>query len=897
MARFVLSAVILLCTAPVLPAQTQEPPAEFFRGINLSGPEVEIDGRKWMAGSGEHVATKNIAFEHQDIPLKPPTDEARARMIRSSIYDRDGKNRVELKGLPPGTYSVLLYVWEDNDSTTYDVFVNGKRVVDDHKSGTGGVWHRLGPWLAEPKDGVIVLTSRGGHANWSGVEIWRGEYSGVPREQEEFFEQKVRPVLLTVCGECHSAKKTSGGLRVDRLASLLAGGDSGPALVPGSPEESLIIDAVRRAEEKTGAMPPEKPLPEHVVADLTKWVEMGAPWPDAHRANVIGPRAKPASEHWAFQPIRDPPAAIRDSSHPIDSFLEAKHVERNLAPLRQADRRTLIRRATFDLTGLPPSPAEIEAFVADESPDAFPRLIDRLLESPHYGEKWGRYWLDLVRYADTAGDNSDYPIPQAYRYRDYVIRAFNEDKPYDQFIQEQVAGDLMPSDSPRQRDERIVATGYIASSRRFGSIVDGYPQHLTIEDTIDNLGRTVLGLTMSCSRCHDHKFDPITQADYYALYGIFASTRYAFPGIELDKKPRDFIPVESFGPGELAYAVADADIGNAKIHIAGNPENLGDEVRRGFPAILGGQTLTAEEAEQSGRLQLGRWLTDPQNPLTARVMMNRIWQYHFGQGLVSTPSDFGVRGARPTHPELLDWLAARFIESGWSIKAMHRLMMTSQAYQRVSSPAEADSSRLARNMEVDPNNDYLWRFTRRRMTAEEIRDTLLWLSAKLELHPPQELHPFPPVDKWNFTQHDPFDAWYDTNHRSVYLMMRRLKNHPFFAVFDGPDRNATTPVRTAACTSLQALFMLNDSFLHEQANGLAERLLKERTSDEDRIELAFALALSRSPTLEERDQSLQFLAQIREEFKTDQSEEELSQTAWRSYIRALLRLNEFLYID
>ncbi len=426
----------------------------------------------------------------------------------------------------------------------------------------------------------------------------------------------------------------------------------------------------------------------------------------------------------------------------IDRFVLAKLEEHGMKPAPAADKRALIRRATYDLTGLPPTPDEVDAFLADDSQDAFARVVDRLLDSPRYGERWGRHWLDVVRYADTAGDNSDYPVPQMHRYRDWVIDAFNRDLPYDEFVRDQLAGDLRGGATEEERYQRIIATGYIANARRFGSRVDDYPQHLTIEDTIDNLGRSFLGTTLSCARCHDHKFDPIPTRDYYALYGIFESTRYPWPGIELDKQQRDFVPLvpaadrdaaeqklanwqkeqtrldkdvdklkeelkkakdeekQAFEaklkdaeraakehrdgemPFETAYAVADAESpGDAAIQEKGDPAKPSDVVPRHFLTVLGGQELP-EDCESSGREQLAEWIVADDNPLTARVMANRIWQHHFGRGIVPTPNDFGKQGKPPTHPELLDYLAVSFRESGWSIKSMHRLIMLSHAYQQ-----------------------------------------------------------------------------------------------------------------------------------------------------------------------------------------------------------------------
>ncbi len=421
-----------------------------------------------------------------------------------------------------------------------------------------------------------------------------GEHDGsaaeLTPENLAFFEKRIRPLLVKHCYECHASdsKEVQGELLVDSRAALRKGGSSGPAIVPGDLEQSLLIKAVRFKDDLQ--MPPEKKLSAEEIADLEKWVQLGAPDPRTKATKFVKRKIDltEAKKFWSFQPIQNPPLpAVKNSAWPrndIDRFILATLESKNLLPNESADKRTLIRRTTFDLTGLPPKPEEVAAFIADDSPQAFEKVIDRLLASRQYGERWGRHWMDLVRYADTAGENSDYPIPQAYLYRNYIIDSFNADKPYDQFLREQIAGDLLPFDSDAKRNEQIIATGYLASSRRFGSLVKDYPQHLTIEDTLENLGRTMLGLSISCARCHDHKFDPISNEDYYGLYGIFESTRYPFPGIELDKKPRDFVPlVENGKPGkQVAYAMSDADVGDARIQLKGEPKKSG---RRSAAAV------------------------------------------------------------------------------------------------------------------------------------------------------------------------------------------------------------------------------------------------------------------------------------------------------------------------
>lgn len=603
-------------------------------------------------------------------------------------------------------------------------------------------------------------------------------------------------------------------------------------------------------------------------------------------------RARPVTEKerafWSLQPVGDPqPPKIDDPriKNDIDRFVIAALRAANLKPAPPANRRVLIRRATFDLTGLPPTPEEVDAFVADESSDAFATLIDRLLESPHYGERWGRHWLDVVRYADTAGETADFPAPEAWRYRNYVIAAFNQDKPYDKFLTEQLAGDMLaaklPADAPAQRRaELIVATGYLAIARRFGFERGHESEHfLTIDDTIDTLGKSVLGLAIGCARCHDHKYDPISAADYYALYGIFDSTRYPHAGMENEPKPADLVPLPTIDPAtkspHLAYAVIESKPHNARIHLRGDPKKLGEEVPRRMPTVFGGQPVSGSE---SGRLELAAWLADPKHPLTARVMVNRIWQGHFGAGLVKTPNNFGTRGEPPTHPELLDYLARRFVEGKWSIKAMHRQIMLTDAYQR-------SAANDAGHAEADPDNSLLWRFSRRRLSAEEIRDSLLAVSGELD-RVPGGAHPFPPEDQRNYKQHNPFVAVYDHSKRSVYLMTQRIKRHPYLALFDGADTNASTGSRFSTIVPTQALYFLNDGFVHHQAKALAARL-HALPDDAARLDRATRLLYGRAPTATEKSIAARFLSE------SAASKPE----AWAAWLRVLFASNEFVYLD
>jgi hypothetical protein len=706
-----------------------------------------------------------------------------------------------------------------------------------------------------------------------------------------FFEQRVRPVLAEHCYKCHSeqTRRPKGLLLFDSRDGLRKGGESGPAIVPGKPKQSLLLRALRY-EADAPHMPPDKQLPANVVADLEKWIASGAPDPrdKSQAAEIKNP--EPTARHWAFQPVRRPPLPVVLHASwpltPVDNFVLAELEKNGLTPSAPADRRTLIRRATFDLTGLPPTPEDVAAFVADARPDAYPRLVERLLASPHYGERWGRHWLDVVRYADTAGETADFPVPDAWRYRNYVIAAFNQDKPYDQFLREQIAGDILaaklPPGAPAERyAELMTATGYVAVARRFGYDITK-DQHLTIEDTIDTLGKSVLGLTVACARCHDHKYDPVSKEDYYGLYGIFDSTRYPFPGCEHTKTPRDMVPLVRAAAGDrakppLAYAVAEGKPHNSRVHKRGDPATPGAEAARRNLSLFGGQPVP--KGGGSGRLALAEWWTGPGNPLTARVMVNRIWQHHFGTGLVKTPNDFGTRGVPPSHPELLDWLADEFVRQGWSVKAMHRLILLSATYRQAGHQSADDK--------------WLGHFPRRRLSAEEIRDAMLAVSGDLDMSPCGP-HPFPDAKKWGYTQHNPFTAVYDTNRRSVYLMTQRIKRHPFLALFDGADPNSSTPERHTTIVPTQALFFMNDPFVHARSARLADRLLK--LPDDQRLERLTRLVYGRSPLADERSAAARLLADYQAEL-TDVPPAQRPGRAWAALARVLLSSNEFLFVD
>jgi hypothetical protein len=973
MMKLIASRVLAAWSAAVLliAASLRAEEARFFRGIALNGPPLTIDGQSWEGKDAQDFTVSGKRFENQNVALKPPTDAARTRMIRSSVWG--DKVELEFNNVPPGDYQIFLYVWEDNHNERFNVLVNGKVVVEAFESGAAGMWKKLGPFPAQSGNGKLRIAAQcpsHGAANLSGVEVWSGtgpvpaaegmKFVDTPTaEQVEFFEKRVRPILAEHCYECHStsAKKLRGGLLLDSRSGIRKGGDTGPAMTPGDPDASLLIQAVRHADQDI-AMPPKKKLSAAAIADLEAWVKLGAPDPrsDDTLAMVKAKSAidwTKAREWWSFRPLVLPKVpAVKNRTWPasdVDRFILTRIEQAGLKPAADAEKRALVRRATYDLTGLPPTPEEVAAFVDDKSKDAFAKVVDRLLASPRYGERWGRHWLDVVRYADTAGDNSDFPIPQMHRYRDWVIAAFNRDLPYDQFVREQLAGDLLGGEG-EERFTRIIATGYIGNARRFGSRVDDYPQHLTIEDTIDNLGRTFLGLTINCARCHDHKFDPITTQDYYALYGIFASTCYPWPGIELEQKQRDLVPLVAPDklaeaeaakkslekeqsrlekevqklkdelkniaddqkkaheekiktaekastefkakplPFELAYAVAEgARREDAVVQIKGDPAKPGDKVKRHFLTVFGGAELNADD-NSSGRRALAEWLLATDNPLTARVMANRIWHYHFGRGLVPTPNDFGKQGKPPTHPELLDYVASRFRDSGWSVKALHREIMLSRTYRLA-------TTRTAAALAHDPNNELLTAFPRRRLDAESLRDTLLALGDSLDLSPAGP-HPFPPQSQWKFTQHNPFKAVYDSNRRSVFLMTQRIQRHPYLAVFDGADPSTSTPARPTSTTPVQALYLLNDPLIHRQSEKLAQRVLDQATDDTARVQLAYTLCFARSAASEELAAAKKFLASTQARLRASGTPpEQLERETWRSYVRVLFRLNEFVYLD
>ncbi len=981
----------------------------------------------------------------------------------------------------------------------------------------------------------------------------------------EFFEKSVRPILVERCQGCHGPAKQKGGLRLDSRQGALEGGLTGPAVVPGMPEKSLLIDAVNYGE--LYQMPPKSKLPAEQIAVLARWVKQGPVWgidPGVKSPTVAAETGKPGAhpgletpgefqrraKWWCFQPItrKDPPPAsarhVGWPRNPIDRFVLEAMERQGLSPAPEADRRTLIRRLSFDLTGLPPEPAAVAAFLADTSADAYERLVDRLLASPRHGERWARHWLDLVRFAETAGHEFDYETPNAFRYRDYVIRALNADLPYDQFVIEQVAGDLLtsPRRHPTERfNESIIGTGFYFLGEGTHSPVDVREEEMRrIDNQIDVFSKTFLGLTVACARCHDHKFDPITSRDYYALAGFLRSSRHQQAFIDppdgiaarasrlnalkqvvravlLEARPllpepmrralsaaleptpalrgnRNDAVFESFdrdsfdgwdvtgdafgdhptaagefrlshGQGEawlipvkpgqahsglltsklagvlrsrtfmiesrfihwlvagkgarlnvvidgfekirdpiyggltvtvnvgdqarwitqdvgmwlghrayleiadgaaaeyngaqtqlsdgqgfvaideirmsdqppptsagwpqpapiklepvlsvletrskpladrleaalaeyqsieaaipdptLALAIADGTGENEAILIRGNHHNPGALVPRRFLEVLGGANQ-ATVADGSGRLELARRMVDPRaNPLLPRVLVNRLWQHHFGEGLVRTVDDFGVMGQKPSHPELLDWLTGEFLARGWSMKAMHRLMVTSSSY-RMSSALRAGADR------IDPANVYLHRMNVRRLEAEAIRDALLAVSGRLDpamFGPsvPAYLSPF--MDGRGRPAHSgPLDG---DGRRSIYLSVRRNFLNPMFLAFDGPVPFSTMGRRNVSNVPAQALTLMNDPLLSHLARCWADRLLAgPRETDRDRITRLFETAYSRPPAGDEAGRCLAFLTS-----RPATSHDGADPAAWADLCHVLFNVKELIYID
>ncbi|MCE9561728.1 MAG: PSD1 and planctomycete cytochrome C domain-containing protein [Planctomycetes bacterium] len=805
-------------------------------------------------------------------------------------------------------------------------------------------------------------------------------------EQVAFFEKDVLPVLKQHCFKCHGDEpKIKGGLNLTNRQAILDGGDTGPAVKLDKPAESLFLRAIHYKEDEH-RMPPKSKLPEKELAILDKWVKDGLPVSADRIGEAVkvvpkgGVVTEEAKKYWAYQPVKQSPVpTVKEQGWvktPVDGFILAKLEAKNLKPVKAADKVALARRAYYDLIGLPPTPEELDAFVSDNNPNAWEKLIDRLLASPHYGEKWGRHWLDVVRYGETNGYERDGPKPFAWRYRDYVIQSFNSDKPYTQFVKEQLAGDEMPGHNP----DAIVATGYYRlgiwddePADREQALFDGY------DDLVSTTAQGFLGMTPNCARCHDHKVDPIPQTDYYKFVAFFrdirpysdnrdvrsasnmsdisppdqrvkyeadlrkrdariAEIRKAMTAIEdeiiktlpaedqrasegndrpaviskkvvpaLKGKPKDEytelrkeraeLERKPTPPGQqLALSVNNCDPRPPATHllIRGIPSAKGKEVQAGFPAVLGlpDPKIPAAKpgAKSSGRRTvLADWIASKDNPFTARVFVNRVWQYHFGRGIVPTTNDFGKLGEQPTHPELLDWLAADFMAGDWKLKRLHKLIMMSNVYQL---SAQAD----AENLKVDPSNALLWRFNMRRLTGEEVRDSILSVSGSLNL---KQFGPstYPKIPKEVLAgQSVPGQGWptsppEEANRRSVYAHVKRALRVPILVGFDQPDPDSSCPVRYVTTVPTQSLGLLNGEFANEQAVAFAKRLQKESPDLAVQITRAIRLTTGRVPLAEEVKKDVAFVAAIKEKHKLDDF------AALTQFALLCLNANEFVYLD
>jgi hypothetical protein len=747
-----------------------------------------------------------------------------------------------------------------------------------------------------------------------------------------FFEKRVRPIFAQRCYSCHSetAGKRKGGLTLDRRERLMQGGGSGPVVVPARPKASLLIRAVRYESEEL-RMPPSGQLAAREIDDLVEWVRQGAVMPPDADHKTGRRTIAEGRQHWAFQPLRKaPPPALRDASwpkRPIDVWIRAGLERQGLEPSPEADRRTLIRRLTFDLIGLPPTPTETTAFETDAAPDAYARLVDRLLESPRHGERWARYWLDLARYCDIVEPWAE-TKGKPHLYRDWVVQAFNEDMPYDRFVRMQLAADRVPDARPGD----LAALGFLGLSPTYWKelkldkdVIRGIVAE-EWEERIATVSATFLGLTVACARCHDHKHDPITMDDYYALAGVVANSRPVdrdllppaaaarvrasrveaarleakIKDLRKSKAPADAVEqakrledqlghlraqcpemdqpacvavddaaleVLADGPyrTKLVYTPGEAfDVGMQR---RGNPAQEGTPVARRFLEVLSPGTPRPLRTG-SGRIDLADALVNDAAALTARVIVNRVWRHHFGRGLVETPSDFGLQGDRPSHPELLDDLAARFVEQGWSLRWLHREIVLSATYRQSSLAGE-------KQRRVDPENRWLGRMNRRRLDAEAWRDAILAVAGTLDPAlggPAQDL------------------AEPGNTRRTLYGAVKRRELNDYLRLNDFPDPLTHSPARMPTTTPLQQLFTLNSPFMQRQAHAFADRLGREVGDDASaRIRCAYRLAYGRDPTGAQIETILGFL--------TGASRSPISESAWREFAQVILGSNEFLFVD
>ncbi len=745
------------------------------------------------------------------------------------------------------------------------------------------------------------------------------------KDKKLTFEQDIAPILNRHCSGCHGVEKREGGFDVRRRFSIVSGGDSGPAIVIGRPEKSLLVELL-----EDGAMPPEeKPrLNKQELTLLRDWIQHGAalagkvelplrPSADSGRFDVTEGR-----QHWAFQRVskNDPPSIIDRTwpTTPVDTFVLAKLEERGWCPADDASRRVLIRRLYFDLTGLPPSPAAIRDFINDPSVDAYERIVDRLLASPQYGERWAQHWLDVVRFAETEGFEYDRHLPDAWRFRDYVINSLNSDKPFDQFALEQLAGDEL---TPANRDAQTAAIFHRlgAVRRNAGNPDIALSRNEVLTERTNIVGEAFLGLTIGCARCHNHKLEPISQRDYYRLQAYFAATAEDDIALASETQQKEWskqsdkikatlkelkakaAKADAQEQTTLKKSIADLEYSLPKnlptipsirndfekrttIHILrrGIWEHKGAAVAPRPLSVLVSESMNELPAEtETPRTQLARWLTHPDNPLTARVIVNRVWQHHFGVGLVETANDFGIHGAKPSHPQLLDWLARSLMENGWRLKPIHRLIVSSRTYRQASLSSQAREA-----ASDDPNNRLLWRFSRRRLSAEEIRDQMLTVSGAINL---QAAGPsiMVPVDAelvgllYKPTQWRVHNDVAEHARRTIYLIAKRNLRLSFMKAFDAPALQTSCPERGHSTHAPQALELLNGAFANATADSFASRLQRECGDNSKAIvERGYWLALGRRPSETERRLSIEFVR--------DQP--------LREFALALINLNGFVYV-
>jgi len=781
------------------------------------------------------------------------------------------------------------------------------------------------------------------------ITVWAEEQVRVDQPGVQFFESKIRPLLIKHCYECHGPDSGDGeaNLRVDSHDALLRGGKSGPALNLAEPQQSLLLLAVRH--DGAVAMPPKKKLAQAEIDQLSAWVKAGAPWPGAFATPVVAKSAKEpqtwgdeARQFWAFRPVTSvTPPQVRDVSWPrnaIDQFVQQRLEAAELRPNAPADKRTLIRRATIDLIGLPPAPAEVDAFLNDGSADAFERVVGRLLESPHYGERWARHWLDVARYADSNGMDDNLAYSDAWRYRDYVIAAFNADKPYSHFVQEQLAGDLLAKREPGKRDELITATGFLAIGPKMLAEDDPVKQQLDIVDEqVDTTCRVFMALTMGCVRCHDHKFDPLSMSDYYSLAGIFKSTRTmvsfrvdskwntsALGGLEPEFRLKDLEQIidrhdnalvngntnqmsadertahakllenayKEYSALSKVMTVAEGEIGDTEIRLRGNHLTKGELAPRRFPSIMAPVESPTITKADSGRLALAEWLTDARHPLTSRVLVNRVWRWHFGQGLVRSVDNFGRLGESPSHPELLDWLSQQLINDGWSLKKLHKRILLSRTWQMSS-----DWNELA--AQVDPQNRLLWRMPRQRMEAEVLRDSLLSVSGQLDRTIGGSLMTTAPFQNLSLGGASRKPELYQSQRRSVYLPVLRGSVYDAFQAYDFPDPAVLNGDRTTTIVASQALFLLNAPIVAQSAAHLAESIsgLPERTT-QDRLQALCQQLFSRPANEDEIVLWQTFLNRYETaESLAGETLDLRRLAAWQGLCKALLSSNDFVYVN